>query len=94
MNERETVFKASRAYYAHRAYNYNLLAEQQGELFEITKREVDFVEQASTLMRLAQSERYFDVACESARHISALAKRGLSFSVSLFSFTNKALYNI
>jgi hypothetical protein len=43
---RETVLKASRDYYAHRAYYEDLLVQRQRQSVEATKRELNFLEHA------------------------------------------------
>jgi 2-polyprenyl-3-methyl-5-hydroxy-6-metoxy-1,4-benzoquinol methylase len=73
---RETVLKASQAYYAHRAYYYNLMAERQKRLSKMTKREVDFVEHTFSADATRPVRKVLDVACGGGRHISELAKRG------------------
>jgi 2-polyprenyl-3-methyl-5-hydroxy-6-metoxy-1,4-benzoquinol methylase len=73
---RETVLKASQAYYAHRAYYYNLMAERQKRLSKMTKREVDFVEHAFSADATRPVRKILDIACGGGRHISELAKRG------------------
>jgi SAM-dependent methyltransferase len=73
---RDTVLKASRAYYAHRAYYYNLMAERQRKLSAMSKREIDFVEHAFRADATRPVREVLDVACGSGRHIFELAKRG------------------
>ena len=45
-NARETVLKASRDYYAHRAYYEDLIVQRQRQSVETTKRELNFLEHA------------------------------------------------
>ena len=73
---RETVLKASRAYYAHRAHYWSLMAERQRKLSAVYKREVDFVEHAFKADAARSVHEVLDVACGSGRHIFELAKRG------------------
>jgi SAM-dependent methyltransferase len=73
---RETVLTASRAYYAHRAYYWSLMAERQRKLSAAYKREVDFVEHAFSANAARPVREVLDVACGSGRHIFELAKRG------------------
>lgn len=72
-NARETVLKASCAYYTHLAYYEDLLTERhQAE----TKRELDFLEFAFTTHAAHRVKHVLDVACGNGRHILELAHRG------------------
>jgi SAM-dependent methyltransferase len=73
---RETVLKASRAYYAHRAYYEDLLVQGQRSLAEANKRELNFLEHAFRANATRPIKRVLDVACGSGRHVFGLAKRG------------------
>jgi SAM-dependent methyltransferase len=75
-NIRETVLKASRAYYAHRAYYEDLLVQRQRRFAEATKRELDFLEHAFSAHGTRPIREVLDVACGSGRHVFGLAKRG------------------
>jgi SAM-dependent methyltransferase len=72
-NKRETVLKASRAYYARRAYYWNLLDEHLPERY---KRELDFIEHAFSAHATRPISQVLDVACGNGRHIHELTKRG------------------
>lgn len=74
-NNREAVLKASRSYYAHRAYYGDILAQHLHRLAETTNRELDFLEHAfHTASHPAKD--VLDVACGGGRHIVGLAHRG------------------
>ncbi len=73
---RETVLKASRAYYAHLAYYEDLWAQRSRRLTEATKRELDFIESAFRIQATHQVRDVLDVACGNGRHIIGLAHRG------------------
>ena len=73
---RETALKASRAYYAHRAYYEDLLAQRQRRYAKTNKREIDFLEHAFSAYPTRQIRDVLDVACGSGRHIFGLAKLG------------------
>jgi len=75
-NARETVLKASRAYYAHRAYYENLLVQRQRRFAETTKRELNFLEHAFLAHATRPIREVLDVACGSGRHVFGLASRG------------------
>jgi len=69
-NARETVLKASRAYYAHLGYYEDLLVA------ETTKFELDFLEFAFRTHAAHRVRDVLDVACGSGRHVLGLAHRG------------------
>jgi SAM-dependent methyltransferase len=73
---RETVLKASRAYYAHRACYEDLLVQRQRSLAEANKRELNFLEHAFRAHATRPIKKILDVACGSGRHVFGLAKRG------------------
>jgi SAM-dependent methyltransferase len=75
-NTRETVLKASRAYYAHRAYYEDLLVQRQRRFAVTNKRELDFLEHAFSADATRPVRDVLDVACGSGRHVFGLAKRG------------------
>lgn len=75
-NARETVLKASRAYYAHRAYYEDLLFQRQRRAIETTKLEVDFLEHAFRADATRPIKEVLDIACGSGRHVFGLASRG------------------
>jgi len=75
-NARETVLKASRDYYAHRAYYEDLLVQRQRRFAETTKRELNFLEHAFRAHATRPIKDVLDVACGSGRHLFGLAKRG------------------
>ncbi len=73
---RETTLKASRAYYAHRAYYEDLLAQRQRRFAKVNKREISFLEYAFRAYSTRSIKEVLDVACGSGRHIFGLAKQG------------------
>jgi SAM-dependent methyltransferase len=73
---RETVLKASRAYYAHLAYYGDLLAQRERRAAETTKRELDFLEFAFRAHATHRVRDVLDVACGNGRHVVGLAHRG------------------
>ena len=73
-NARETVLKASRAYYAHLGFYEDLLAERHAT--KITKRELDFLEFGFRAHATHRVKDVLDVACGNGRHIIGLAHRG------------------
>jgi len=75
-NARETALKASRAYYAHRAYYEDLLTQRRGRVSEFTKRELNFLEQAFRAHATRPIRDVLDVACGNGRHVFGLASRG------------------
>jgi len=75
-NRRETVLKASRAYYAHLAYYEDLLAQRQRWAAKTTERELDFLEFAFHTHATRQVRDVLDVACGNGRHVVGLAHRG------------------
>jgi SAM-dependent methyltransferase len=75
-NARKTVLKASRAYYAHRAYYEDLLVQRQRRFVETTERELTFLEHAFRADATRPIREVLDVACGSGRHVFGLAKRG------------------
>jgi SAM-dependent methyltransferase len=70
-NARETVLKASRAYYAHLGYY-----EERTRAETTTKRELDFLEFAFRTHATHKVKDVLDVACGSGRHVLGLAHRG------------------
>jgi len=70
---RETVLKSSRAYYAHRAYYWNLMDERIPERYKL---ELDFIEHAFSSHATRPISKVLDVACGSGRHVHELTKRG------------------
>jgi len=75
-NTRETVLKASRAYYTHVAYYEDQLAQRQRRATETTKRQLDFLESAFRTYATHQVREVLDVACGNGRHVIGLAHRG------------------
>jgi len=75
-NARESVLKASRAYYAHRAYYEDLLAQRQRRSVETVKRELNFLEHAFRADATRPIKEVLDVACGNGSHIIGLASRG------------------
>ncbi|MFZ0965554.1 MAG: class I SAM-dependent methyltransferase [Candidatus Bathyarchaeia archaeon] len=75
-NTRETVLKASRAYYAHLAYYEDLLAQRQRRAAKTTKRELDFLEFAFRTHATRRVRDVLDVACGNGPHVVGLALRG------------------
>jgi SAM-dependent methyltransferase len=75
-NARETVLKASRAYYAHRAHYEDLLAQRQRRSIETTKRELNFLEHAFRADATRPIKEVLDVACGNGPHVIGLASRG------------------
>jgi SAM-dependent methyltransferase len=68
---RETVLKASRAYYANLGYY-----EERTRAETTTKRELDFLEFAFRTHATHGVRDILDVACGSGRHVLGLAHRG------------------
>ncbi len=73
---RETVLKASRAYYGHRAFYEDLLVQRQRRFLEANKRELKFLEHAFKIQATRPVKKVLDVACGSGRHVLGLAKLG------------------
>ena len=73
---RETVLKASRAYYAHLAYYEALVDERRRRSAKITILELDFLEFAFRNHAAYQVRDVLDVACGNGRHVVGLAHRG------------------
>lgn len=73
---RETVLKASRSYYAHRAYYYDLLLQQQSTFSKTHRREVDFLKHAFSADASRPISQVLDVACGSGRHVFDLTRMG------------------
>jgi len=72
---RDAVLKASRDYYAHRAYYEDLLG-QGASSRATTKRELDFLESVFHANATHQVNDVLDVACGNGRHIIGLSRRG------------------
>jgi SAM-dependent methyltransferase len=75
-NPREAVLKASRAYYAHRAYYEDLLVQRQRRFAELNKRELNFLVYTFSAQATRPIKKVLDVACGSGRHVFGLAKLG------------------
>lgn len=75
-NARQRVLKASRAYYAHRAYYENLLIQRRGGVSKFTKRELSFLEHVFRADATRPIKDVLDVACGNGRHVIELAKCG------------------
>jgi SAM-dependent methyltransferase len=75
-NARETVLKASRDYYAHRAYYEDLIVQRQRQSVETTKRELNFVEHVLRADATRPIKDVLDIACGTGRHVFGLANRG------------------
>ena len=75
-NARETVLKASRAYYSHRAHYEDLFIQRRGCVSETTKRELNFLEHAFRADATRPIKDVLDIACGSGRHVFELANRG------------------
>jgi SAM-dependent methyltransferase len=75
-NTREAVLKASRDYYAHRAYYEDLLVQRQRQSVETTKREINFLEHAFQADATRPIKDVLDIACGTGRHLFGLANRG------------------
>ena len=73
---RESVLKASRDYYAHRAYYEDLLVQRQRQSVETTKRELNFLEHAFHADATRPIKEVLDIACGTGRHVFGLANRG------------------
>ena len=73
---RETVLKASRAYYGHRAYYEDLLVQRARRFAEANKRELTFLEYAFGAHATHPVRKVLDVACGSGRHVFGLSKLG------------------
>jgi SAM-dependent methyltransferase len=74
-HSRDAVLKASRAYYAHRAY-YEDLLDQGASTRARIRRELDFLESIFRAHATHQVKDVLDVACGNGRHIIGLARRG------------------
>jgi len=74
--DREAVLKASRNYYAHRAYYGDLLSQHLHRLKQTTKHELDFLEHAFRTNTSRPIHDVLDVACGGGRHIVGLTHRG------------------
>ena len=74
-HSRDAILKASRAYYAHRAYYADLL-DQGARTRTRMKRELDFLESIFRAHAAFQVNDILDVACGNGRHIIGLARRG------------------
>jgi SAM-dependent methyltransferase len=72
---RDAVLKASRAYYAHRAYHQDLL-DQGASARARTRLELDFLEYVFQARATHPVKDVLDVACGNGRHILGLARRG------------------
>lgn len=72
---REAVLKASRDYYAHRAYYEDLLCQGDSSR-AATKRELDFLESVFRANGPHRVNDLLDIACGNGRHIIGLAGRG------------------
>jgi len=75
-NTRETVLKASRSYYAHRAYYEDLLIQRQRRFADANERELNFLRYVFKADATRPIEKVLDVACGSGRHVLGLAKLG------------------
>ncbi len=73
---RKTALKASRDYYAHRAYYEDLLVQRRRQSVETTKRELNFLEHAFSTDATRQINEVLDIACGAGRHVFGLANRG------------------
>ncbi len=73
---RKTALKASRDYYAHRAYYEDLIVQKQRQSIETTKRELNFVEHAFHADAARPIKEVLDIACGTGRHVFGLANRG------------------
>jgi len=71
-NARETVLKASRAYYAHLGYYEDLLAQRKRSVAETT-HELDFLEFAFRAHATYRVRDVLDIACGNGRHVVGLA---------------------
>lgn len=74
--DRDSVLKASRSYYAHRAYYGDLLSQHLSRLKQTTKHELDFLEHAFRTNTSRPIHDVLDVACGGGRHIVGLTHRG------------------
>jgi len=75
-NARETVLKASRAYYGHIAYYEDLITQRSRQIAKSRKRELDFLEFAFHTHATHQVKDVLDVACGNGPHVIGLAHRG------------------
>jgi len=75
-NTRETVLKASRSYYAHRAYYEDLLIQRQRRFADANERELNFLKHVFKADATRPIKKVLDVACGSGRHVLGLAKLG------------------
>lgn len=73
--DRQAVLKASRSYYASRAY-YNDLLAQRTRRDARTAKEIGFLERVFRDRADRRVRRVLDVACGGGRHIVGLAQRG------------------
>jgi len=73
---RDSVLKASRSYYAHRAYYEDLVVQRDPRASKVTKREIDFLEHAFRTHANRPVREVLDVACGGGRHVVGLAHRG------------------
>ncbi len=73
---RDSVLKASRSYYAHRAYYEDLVVQRDRRASEVTKRELDFLEHTFRTHAKRAVREVLDVACGGGRHVVGLAHRG------------------
>lgn len=75
-DNREVVLKASRKYYAHRAYYADLLSQRLPQAAKTLKRELDFLQQAFEIHSTHRVRDVLDVACGGGRHVVGLAHQG------------------
>ena len=75
-NARETVLKASRAYYAHQAYYEDLMDQRNKRYIKTMKNQIDFLESIFHTHSTHRVKEVLDVACGNGRHIVGLAHRG------------------
>jgi SAM-dependent methyltransferase len=74
-HSRDAILKASRAYYAHRAYYEDLLDQGAGTRARI-EHELDFLEFIFQTYATRPVNDVLDVACGNGRHMLGLAHRG------------------
>jgi len=72
---RDFVLKASRSYYAHRAFYEDLLDQGASSRAKL-KRELDFLESIFSADASFRVCDLLDVACGNGRHVIGMAKRG------------------
>lgn len=73
--DRQVVLRASRSYYANRAFYYDLLAQSRRRDVR-TSKEIDFLVRVFDRRARHTVRRVLDVACGGGRHLVGLARKG------------------